>query len=112
MHKCSYMDVAAQDVDMAGAENVKIRWLIDKEAGAEHFWMRHFEVAPGGCTPRHAHEFEHEVFVLTGKGTIDHGGQDHELSPGDVIFLPADDEHQFKCTGDEPLTFLCLVPAD
>ena len=112
MKKLAYQDVAAEPVDMPGAHGVEIRWLIDKESGAERFWMRHFEVAPGGCTPRHAHDFEHEVFVLTGRGLIYHGGRDHELGPGDVIFMPANEEHQFRCAGDDPLTFLCLVPAD
>ncbi len=112
MKKFAYQDIPAQDVDMAGAEGVKIRWLIDKDAGAEHFWMRQFEVAPGGCTPLHAHDFEHEVFVLSGRGVVVHGGQDHELKPGDVVFMPAGEEHQFRNTGEEPLSFLCLVPAD
>ena len=112
MKKFHYQDVPAQGVDMPGAQGVKIRWLVDKDVGAENFYMRHFEIAPGGCTPLHGHDWEHEVFVLAGTGAVHQGGEDHPLGPGDVIFMSANEEHQFKCTGPEPLTMLCLVPAD
>ena len=38
--------------------------------GAPNFTMRHFEVAPGGRTPFHAHPWEHEVYVLSGTGKV------------------------------------------
>ncbi len=112
MKKFSWRDVPAQPVDMPGAKGVAIQWLIDKETGAENFWMRRFEVEPGGCTPLHRHDFEHEVFVLSGCGVVVNEGQEHELKAGDVVFMPPGEEHQFRCAGDEPLAFLCLVPAD
>ena len=32
--------------------------------------MRHFEIEPGGTTPLHEHEWEHEAFILTGGGVV------------------------------------------
>ena len=29
-----------------------------------------------------------------------------------MILVPADEEHQFRVVGDQPLKFLCLVPVD
>ena len=110
MKKFQWQDVQAENVE-EGAKDVKIRWLITKDMGAEHFLMRHFEIAPGGYTPLHQHPWEHEVFVLSGHGAVHNGGQDHPCNPGDVVFMPADEEHQFKCAGQEPLTMLCLIPA-
>ena len=72
--------------------------------------MRHFSVEPGGHTPRHHHDYEHQVVVLKGRGEAFDQGETREISEGDVIFVGADDEHQFLNTGETPLEFLCLVP--
>ena len=103
-----YTDVAAQDVEQ-GAEGVRIRWIINQEDGASNFAMRHFEIAPGGHTPHHTHEWEHEVFILTGRGKVV-GADETPLAPGTVVFVAPNEEHHFETVGDEPLTLLCLVP--
>ncbi|MEM2995764.1 MAG: cupin domain-containing protein [Candidatus Bathyarchaeia archaeon] len=93
-----------------GASKLKVRWLITKDLGAQHFAMRLFELEPGGFSPRHAHAWEHEVFILEGEGVVYGGGEIHKFKPGDVIFIPPNEEHQFKNTGMETVKFLCLVP--
>ena len=110
MKHCHYSDVPQAAVEIEGAEGVGIRRLIDAKTGAPNFAMRHFEVAPGGCTPRHTHAWEHEVFILSGEGVARGNGQDNAVRPGDVLFVPGGDEHQFRNTGAQPLTFLCLIP--
>ena len=104
-----YKDVQADDVEQ-GAVGVKMRWLIDEKSGAPNFAMRHFEVAPGGRTPHHSHEWEHEVFGLSGEGVV--VGEDGEkpFSAGVVVYMPPNEKHQFRNTGTEPLTMLCMVP--
>ncbi len=97
-------------VEMEGAENCTVRWLVDAHDGAPNFAMRQFEVAPGGFTPRHHHPYEHEVYVLDGEGEIMEGDSPHPLKSGDVIYVAPDEVHQFRNTGDKPLRFLCLVP--
>ncbi len=104
-----YSDVAAQEVE-EGAKGVRIRWVISGDDGAANFAMRHFEIAPGGHTPHHAHPWEHEVFVLTGRGKVAGQGCDKPLSPGTVVFVPPGEEHHFASEGPEPLTLLCVIP--
>jgi quercetin dioxygenase-like cupin family protein len=41
--------------------------VIGKQDGAQNFSMRVFEIAPGGHTPKHAHPWEHEMFIMRGK---------------------------------------------
>jgi len=106
----NYEEVRQDDVEMEGAEGVKIRWLITKEDGAPNFAMREFEVAPGGHTPYHAHDWEHEVYVLSGEGVASGPDGGRELAPGTVVLVPPNEEHNFKNTGAAPLGFLCLVP--
>ena len=106
----SYDQIEAAPVDMPGASGCKIRCLIDDKDGAPTFAMRHFEVAAGGCTARHSHPHEHEVFVLQGSGTVMEGAKEHPLRPGMAVFVPGGVEHQFTNTGTTTLKFLCLIP--
>jgi quercetin dioxygenase-like cupin family protein len=32
--------------------------------------MRHFEIQPRGQTSKHSHDWEHEVFIIEGKGLV------------------------------------------
>lgn len=102
--------IAKKPVAAPGAKDVEIRVLISKDDGAPTFAMRMFEIQPGGNTPLHSHPHEHEVFVLEGTGTFVHEGTNHSISKEDVVFVPGNDEHCFRNTGNSPLRFLCLVP--
>lgn len=99
-------------VQMDGVKDASMALMIGREHGAPNFAMRSFQVAPGGHTPRHSHDYEHEVYVTKGSGTIFLGGQDNPIKAGDAILVPADEVHQFMATGDGPLEFLCFVPKD
>lgn len=107
----SYKDVTETEVEMEGAVGARMRLLISEKDGAENFAMRMFSVAPGGHTPFHFHDYEHEVFVLEGKGRLKGEDSEHSFSSGDVIFVQANEPHQFVNSGCEPLRFLCLIPS-
>ncbi len=98
-------------VNMDGARGARMRMLIGPEDGARNFHMRHFEVEPGGCTPHHQHDYEHEILVLKGSGTATSESGERSFKSGDVIFVPANEIHQFRNTGGAPCEFICLIPA-
>lgn len=102
-------DVTLDPVEMDGAEGVRMRVMAGREDDAPTFAVRQFRVEPGGRTPRHAHDYEHEVVVLEGGGEVHLAGEDRPLRPGDVLLVPPDAEHQFRA-GDAGLRFLCLSP--
>ncbi len=105
-----YMSVSAQPVEQ-GAVGVTIREVITPADGAPTFSLRVFEVDPGGSTPRHAHSWEHEVFVLAGRGVAwCEADGDTELGPGDTVLVAPEEAHQFRCVGDEVFRFICLIP--
>lgn len=95
---------------MEGAQGCTVRALLGSSDGAPHFSMRHFEVQPGGHTPRHYHNYEHEVYVLEGEGEVWEGDVAHPLHAGDVVLVIPDEVHQFRNTGDRVMKFLCLIP--
>ena len=103
-------NVPAKPVDMEGSHACTVRWLLSQSDGTPTFAMRQFEVAPGGYTPRHSHDYEHEVFVLEGNGVVFEGDKQHKLSAGDVVFVQPNEVHQFRNTSQTPLKFLCLIP--
>ena len=103
-------DIKSKPVDMEGAKDVRIRVLIGPVDEAPNFCMRQFDVAPGGHTPRHTHEWEHECYILAGRGTVLTPEGDREVSPGDCLYIAAGADHQFRNTGAEELKFLCLIP--
>ncbi|MCP3906138.1 MAG: cupin domain-containing protein [Planctomycetes bacterium] len=104
-------EMPGQAMEMDGVRDVSMRLMVGRDDGAPNFSMRHFTVAPGGHTPRHQHNYEHEVFVVGGAGRVEHDGRFEEVRAGDVLFIEPGAMHQFRNEGEEPLKFLCLVPA-
>ena len=110
MKHVHYSEVKLQQPSEEGIKDVKVRWLISKKDHAENFAMRMFEIKPGGHTPLHQHDWEHEVFVLEGSGVTRDKTTEHPFAPGDVFFVPAMEWHQFVNTSNTLLRFLCLIP--
>ena len=110
MYRSSVSKTEVEDVDMEGAKDVKIQWLLKKGHGVPNFEMRRFTVTRGGHTPYHQHDFEHEIYILSGEGTLKHEGEEHPLHPEDVIYIPSMDWHQFRNAGNADLVFMCLIP--
>ena len=105
----NYSSVEPKDAG-AGTSKVTIRWLINEETGANNFFMRLFEIEAGGYTPLHHHDWEHEVFILEGEGTIICEEEAKLFRAGDVVFIPPKEKHQFRNTGKKLVKFLCLIP--
>ncbi|MBU0494157.1 MAG: cupin domain-containing protein [Chloroflexi bacterium] len=103
-----YTDVPAESIE--GLPGVTIRWCISDADGVPRFALRVFEVEPGHGSPRHAHWWEHEVYILAGTGVLWTPDGETPLRPGHAVFVPPDAEHQFRNTGDEVLRFICVVP--
>lgn len=105
-----YTDEELVDPSEEGIKDLKMRWLISKKDGAKNFAMRLFEIKPGGFSPLHQHDWEHEVFVLEGNGVTRDKKNEKPFKQGDVFFVPPMEWHQFVNTGENTLKFLCLIP--
>lgn len=104
MKHISYTDVEGQKVEDGGAHGVTIRTVIGEPDGAPNFSMRVISFETDGATPSHSHPWEHEVFILKGKGSVEVDGKTVPLKPGDVVFIPANTEHRFQ--SGEPMEML------
>lgn len=103
-------EVSPKPMEMPGAVGVQMRLMLGRADGAPNFAMRVFDVEPGGQTPHHQHNYEHEIMVLQGEGHALSGDDPHPVAAGDVLFVPANEKHQFRNTGDGVFRFMCLVP--
>jgi quercetin dioxygenase-like cupin family protein len=95
---------------MEGAKKVKIRWLVAAKDGAPNFAMRMFEVEPGGFTPYHSHEWEHENYILEGEGLLTTEDEEIPFKPGDILYVEPHMKHNYVNTGKTTLKFLCMIP--
>ena len=104
-------DVSARDLhDGETVFHVKKRVLIGPAQGAPNYVMRLFTLGKGGATPYHTHPWEHEVFVLAGKGAVRGADGDHSIEEGDFAYVPPNEAHQFLNRGEDALEFICVVP--
>lgn len=106
-----YNDVEMNEVNVEGASNAKIRKVLTAEDGAPNFTMRIFELGQDGHTPYHAHEWEHEIYVVEGKGAlVKEDGTEIPLETGMAALVKPNEKHQFKNKTSETFKFMCLVP--
>jgi len=103
-----------EEITLPEVEGATMAVMVGREDRAPHFALRSIEVTPGGNTPRHSHDYEHEVYVVSGNGEVLLDGERHPIKGGDVIYVPANEEHQFTVDGgsSESLRFLCVVPVE
>jgi quercetin dioxygenase-like cupin family protein len=85
-------------------------WLIDEKLGAKNFLMRMFEVYPNAKSEIDKHNYEHEIFVLSGKGKAYVGKESFDIEEGDAFFIPPNEPHNIENTGKDILRFICIVP--
>ena len=110
MQVAKWNEVESKAVAEQGAEGVTIRVLMGDNVGAPTFAMRHFELAQGGSTPYHTHAWEHEVFVLSGRGKVRRKSGESDLEAGSFVYVAPGEEHNFVNAGASPFTFLCVIP--
>jgi quercetin dioxygenase-like cupin family protein len=92
------------------APGVIMRVVAGPDEGAPTFVMRVFEIQPGSTTTHHSHPWEHEVFVVSGKGALRSDDADRPLAEGDAVLVMPDETHSFANTGDDILIVICVVP--
>ena len=102
----SYQDVTP----VLYGEKIEKRVLLGPKQGAPTFVMRVFDLPPGTSSPYHTHDWEHEVFILSGEGVVVNAEGKTPVKPYDAILIPPDQIHCLTNTGQDVFRFICLVP--
>lgn len=112
----NYSEVKPEELKKGSAKDTWVRYLLDERVGANNFFLRIYEIEPGGRTPLDKHSYEHEVFVLEGKATLltvkDGIPTMLEVKEGDAIFIGSFELHQFINTSSGKFKMLCLKGAE
>jgi mannose-6-phosphate isomerase-like protein (cupin superfamily) len=90
---------------------VSVRWLINEMSEVLNFALRLYEMEPGSATASCIRYWEHQLFVLSGKGVVIGQNGGVPLGEGDVVYIPPAEPHQFANRGDEVLRFLMVLPS-
>ena len=102
----NYRDVKA----VTAAPGVAMRVVAGPAERAPNFVMRVFEIQSGAATPLHAHRWEHEIFVLAGKGVLRSAGKEIPLQEGDAAVVLPNEQHSFLNSGKSIFRIICVVP--
>ncbi len=104
-------DIESQNITIYNSIGTSIQWLWGKDDGVPNFALRRFIVQPGGKIGIHNHKEEHEIFVLSGKGSvIDDSGFKQDIKANDTLYVPPNEAHGYENTGNSDLIFLCIIP--
>jgi len=80
----------------------------DMQKGASRFFLKY----PAGLvTPKHHHDADHYVAVVSGRITLTVGGKDHNLGPGDYFALTGKATHVAKVEGKDDAVFFIQADA-
>jgi quercetin dioxygenase-like cupin family protein len=102
----NYRQVEGREV----VPGVIMRIVSGLDEGAPTFVMRVFEIQPESTIPSHEHPWEHELFVISGKGISRSGDKDTPVKEGDSITVLGGEPHSFINNGNEILRVICVVP--
>jgi quercetin dioxygenase-like cupin family protein len=101
-------EVTYETVD--AAEGLAKGVLIGEDDDAPTFAMRRFTLDAGAEVPRHTNEVEHVQYVLEGEYVVGIEGEEHTVSAGDSLLVPAGAVHWYRNEGDSQGAFICCVP--
>lgn len=79
----------------------------DMEKGASRFFLKY---PVGLVTPKHHHDADHYVTVVSGAITLTVKGKDYKLGPGSYFALTGKASHIARVEGKEPAVF--FIQAD
>ena len=110
MYKTKVAKAPLERFNEIGAVNTRIRTLIGGEDGALASTLHEIIVGKGGSTAMHRHDWEHQLFVESGRGILETLEAKTPLTPGDVVLVGAGEDHRFLQKGKEPIRFLVVTP--
>ncbi len=55
--------------------------------------LSYSQIEPGKTSAHHIHEWEHEVYIIEGTGTLFCDGKEYPVKAGDAMFIPPNVDH-------------------
>jgi len=77
-----------------------------------NFDVRYFGLEPDAESATERHPHVHVVFCVDGRGFVLLEDVEHEVRPGDVVYVAPNALHRFRAAPDSMFGFLCIVDRD
>ena len=101
---------------IAVGANPDLRWcyLVDSTKNASHGISVGCLVIPiGGELPPHTHTPQEVYLIKDGTGLLlMPDGESKPVSENDFVYIPSNEKHGLKNTGDQPLEVIWIFPTD
>jgi quercetin dioxygenase-like cupin family protein len=92
--------------------SVWARALTPSEEGGD-FNVNLVQFAPGARTRPHRHTSDQVLYVVSGIGKVGAEGEEHVISTGDTILIPADTEHWHGAADTtSPMSHISFLASD
>ncbi len=86
------------------------RWIVWPGTGSKNVALHRRTINPGHRLAPHVHPNSEEVVtVLSGRGRAVTATEEHELTPGTVMYVPPGEQHSLVNVGEEPFVILAVV---
>jgi mannose-6-phosphate isomerase-like protein (cupin superfamily) len=66
----------------------------------------------GGTDPQKPHTEDEAYYVVSGRGAIRVGAEDHAVEPGAIVYVPAGIEHKFHAITEDLTLLVFFAPAE
>ena len=99
------------DIDtVEDIKGVSRRDVLTADDGVTVVCMQIIEISPHASTASHYHPWEHELFIVSGKGLAVGDEGSIPIDQGTIVFIPANEPHCFVNTASDTLRFVCVEP--
>ncbi|NBK20751.1 MAG: cupin domain-containing protein [Spirochaetia bacterium] len=103
-------EIEKKRIESPSSNKVTKQVLVGPNQGWEDHVMRMFTLGKEGFSSRHAHPWQHIIYVVEGEGMLFMDGKDYPLKAGTTAYVPSEILHQLSQSGEEPFVFICIVP--
>jgi len=87
---------------------VYLQMLVDKQ-DSEQYGSAMVTFGAGGRTKLHTHDSDQILFATKGKGIVGTDKEQHVVTSGTLIFIPAKQPHWHGATDDGPFSHLSVI---
>jgi len=89
------------------------RRVVYPEMGAKNITLNYVVFGPGQEFPQHDHDESEDVFViLEGSGVLKQGEVERPIKAGDVVYVPAGENHGTIAGPEGMVCLSCQAPPD
>ena len=102
----------AWDLDHVDAERAGVGELYREFLRVQSMSAGLYVLEAGAADPQSPHAQDEVYYVVSGRGRFTSGGDERAVEAGDVLFVPAQEEHRFHSIEERLSLLVVFAPAE